>query len=118
MGAQVLREPARGAGTIKGPSVSGVEVVAGGGERYFVQIEPRAQHIEFLGSAEVSWLHPGLLVRFNATVDKRGRILEPITQLDVITLRDGYQLGVVADSGLNNNNEGPGLFQDPKPEKK
>ena len=89
------REPARGAGTIKGPAMGGMEVVAGGGERYVVHLEPQAQQIEYVGSAELSWLHPGLLVRFSAIVDKRGRLTEPVSHFDVITMRDGYQLGMV-----------------------
>lgn len=111
------REPARGAGTIKGPAMGGMEVVAGGGERYVVQLEPQARQIEYVGSAELSWLHPGLLVRFSTVVDKRYRMTEPVSHFDVITMRDGYQLGLVTDSGGSNNNEGGGLFQDPKPEK-
>lgn len=113
---QQQREPARGAGTIKGPAGAGMEVQTDGGDRYLVQVEQQSQQIEYLGSAEHSWLHPGLIVRFTAIVDKRGKIQEPISQIDAITMRDGYVLGVVIDNPTNNN-DGAGLFQDPKPEK-
>jgi hypothetical protein len=114
------REPAQGGGTIKGATPGGLEVHASGGDRYLVQIEPQARAIEYLATAEPSWLVPGMLVRFTATVDRRGKIQEPIDQLEVITLREGIQLGVVSDMGDGGGlgDEGAGLFQEAKPEKK
>lgn len=113
------REPAQGGGTIKGASPGGLEVHASGGDRYLVQIEPQARMIEYLATAEPNWLAPGMLVRFTATVDRRGKIQEPIGQLEVITLREGVQIGVVTDMGDGGvGEEGAALFQDAKPEKK
>ena len=114
------REPAQGAGTIKGAAAGGLEVHASGGDRYLVQIEPQARAIEYLATAEPSWLMPGLLVRFTASVDRRGKILEPIGQLEAITLREGDQLGIVSDMGDGGGlgDEGAALFQEAKPEKK
>jgi hypothetical protein len=114
------REPAQGGGTIKGAAGGGLEVHASGGDRYLVQIEPQARAIEYLATAEPSWLMPGMLVRLTATVDRRGKIQEPIGQMEVITLREGVQLGVASDMGDGGGlgDEGAGLFQDAKPEKK
>jgi hypothetical protein len=117
MGAEAQREPARGGGTIRGPAMGGMEVVGAQGERFIVQLEPRAQQVEYAAAAETSWLHSGLLVRFTTVIDKRGRLLEPVSQLDVITLREGYQLGVQADSGFDASKESDGLFEEAKPEK-
>ena len=118
--APMNREPAQGGGTIKGAAMGGLEVHASGGDRYLVQIEPQARMVEYLATAEPSWLAPGMLVRFTATVDRRGKILEPIGQLEAITLRDGVQLGVVSDMGDGGGigEEGAALFQEAKPEKK
>lgn len=117
MGGEGQREPARGGGTIRGPAMGGMEVVGAQGERFIVQLEPRAQQIEYSAAAETSWLHSGLLVRFTNVIDKRGRLTEPVAQLDVITLREGYQLGVQSDSGFNAAKESDGLFEEAKPEK-
>ena len=113
---QQQREPANGTGTIKGPAGGGMEVTAGGGERYLVQLDGQNPQVEYFGSAETSWLRPGLIVRFTATIDKRGKILEEVTQMDAITLREGYVIGVIFDN-LPANNDGAGLFQEPKPDK-
>lgn len=119
-GQQAMREPARGGGTIKGPAPGGLEVAGSGGERTVVTIDrnanPNQMQLAYYGQAETSWLRPGMIVRFATTLDKKGRMVEPISQLDVITLRPGYQIGVSAESGLNDK-EGPGLFQDKEPEK-
>lgn len=93
-----------------------MEVQADGGERYVVQLEGQNPQVEYTGAAETSWLRPGLIVRFTATVDKRGKILEEVTQMDAITLREGYVVGVIVDN-LPAGNDGAGLFQEPKPEK-
>lgn len=112
---QVQREPVRAAGTIKDAAGGILHVVAPGGDQWFVKIDANPRSISFYGSADESWLRSGMLVRFSNRVDRRGKLLDPIDMLSVITLREGYRMGVNSESELSNNEDG--LFQDAPAEK-
>ena len=62
-------------------------------KQYFVKLPGEAQQISLTGKALASWLKPGLLVRFVATVDAKGKIQDPVHKLDVITLRPPVRQG-------------------------
>ena len=59
----------------------------------------RPQEIYYENSADVSWLRPGMLVQFSATLDKRGKAHAPIDALKVFSPREGYQIGLTPESG-------------------
>jgi hypothetical protein len=114
------REPIRAAGTIKGAANGIMQVTTAAGDQYLVKLDPNIKptnptQITFSGKADPSFLRPGLLVRFTAKFDKRGRAVEPIELLDIVTQRDGMQLGFTPDGGISTASSG--LFQEAKPEK-
>ncbi|MFM9069490.1 MAG: hypothetical protein ACKOUR_19470, partial [Planctomycetota bacterium] len=114
------REPIRAAGTIKGVGNGIMQVTTAAGDQYLVKLDPNIKptnptQISFSGKADPSFLRPGLLVRFTGKFDKRGKALEPIELLDIVTQRDGMQLGFTPDGGISSASSG--LFQEAKPEK-
>ncbi|HND53372.1 MAG TPA: hypothetical protein PLV92_13275, partial [Pirellulaceae bacterium] len=119
-GNQPMREQVTGAGKIKGMQGGVMQVVGSGGEQYLVALEApqNAQQasqvqVSFQGKAEPSWLKPGMLLRFQNKVDKRGRLLDPIDSLEVLSPRPDLQVGILPASGLDKEGGGGGgLFQD------
>jgi ribosomal protein S16 len=74
-------------GTIKAISGSVVQVGNDTTEQWFVKMPGEAQQIDLVGKAQASWLKPGLMVRFIASFDAKGKAQEPVHKLDIITLR-------------------------------
>ncbi len=107
-GNRALPRPAVGTETttIKGKlkAMSGDVIQVGDDtiNQYFVKLPGEAQQISLTGKALASWLTPGLLVRFVATVDAKGKIQDPVHKLDVITLRPPVRQGEVPEQ--------PGVF--------
>jgi hypothetical protein len=102
-GGRVMPRPAVGTetATIKGKlkAMSGDVMQVGDDtiNQYFVKLPGEAQQISLTGKALASWLKPGLLVRFVATVDAKGKIQNPVHKLDVITLRPPARQGEVPE---------------------
>lgn len=113
--AKPMKENVRAAGTIKDAGMGMLHVVGAGGDQWLVKLEANPRNVSFVGTAEPSWLQPGLLVRFSGRIDRRGKLVDPIGMMSVISLREGYQIGIMPEGGRGK--DGPGLFEEPKPEK-
>jgi len=53
-----------------------------------------------VGSATADWLRPGMLVRFRATFDRKGKVVQPVEQLTVFTPGKDDKPGLVSDQRL------------------
>lgn len=93
-------ENAELSGSIKAMQGSMVQVAAGGGENWIVQIDARPQDVVFQGPADPAFVKPGMLVEFKAKVNKRGQAAEPVQSLTIFTVREGRSVGVQAEGGL------------------
>lgn len=87
-------------GSIKAMSGSLVQVAAGGGENWVVQIDARPQDIVFQGPADPAFVKPGMLVEFKARLNKRGTASEPVSSLTIFTVREGRGVGVAPEGSL------------------
>lgn len=112
-----MREPVRAAGTIKEAGGGLLHVVGAGGSQWLVKVEAQPQNISFMGTADDSWLQPGMLVRFSGLMDRRLRMTEPLSAVSVISMRQGYVFGVTQEGLATGGNDAPKLFEDAKPEK-
>ena len=88
-------------GSIKAMSGSLVQVAAGGGENWIVQLDARPQDIVYQGPADPAFIKPGMLVEFKARLNKRGEASEPVNTLTIFTVREGRGVGVAAEGSLN-----------------
>jgi hypothetical protein len=88
-------------GSIKGMAGALVQVAAGGGENWIVQLDARPQDIVYQGPADPAFVKPGMLVEFKARLNKRGEAAEPVSSLTIFTVREGRGVGVAAEGGLN-----------------
>jgi hypothetical protein len=104
-------------GAIKGMQGSLIQVAAGGGENWVVQVDARPQDVVFQGTADPAFVKAGMLVEFKAKVNKRGQAAEPVTQLTIFTVREGRGVGVQAD-GAAAKGEGDLFTSKPEEEKK
>ncbi len=98
---------------VRSVSPRGLEVVAPDGRAWLLLVRPDAK-VELLGTAELSFLRPGQLVRFVAQVDrKRGVVEEPVSSLLIFTpnfSKVETQPGVFPDEGAVSSGEGlPGV---------
>ncbi len=67
-----------------------------------VKLDPkRLMRITVTGTAEPSFLRPGLFVRFLTTPDERGKITETIGELTIFSPADGFQPGVFPEDPGN-----------------
>jgi hypothetical protein len=118
----VQREGLNASGVLKSARGPVLQIQTDEGDNWVVQVQPnRPWDISFTGAAEPSWLRPGMLVQFSSRLGKRGQAEDPITQLTVFTMKEGYQLGVLSDSAIGGGeNPSAGLFDDPaeKPKEK
>ncbi|MCA9265315.1 MAG: hypothetical protein KDA60_15750 [Planctomycetales bacterium] len=82
---------------------------------WILKVEAKPEDIVVEGTAEASWLQPGMFVRFTAQLSKKGQAEAPIEKLTVYTPRPDYVTGVIEEP-----NEGaPFVFgEEPAAEKK
>ena len=107
---EMPREQLRTTGKVLGIRGPLLQFETAEGEKWVVQIQARPQDVEYIGNAEAGFLKPGMLVRFTAKVNKRGDATEPVDQLTLFTLREGWPVGVVSAADLGGG-EGPDLFE-------
>ena len=92
-------------GTIEQVGRGGLQISAGAGETYMVNIpNSQAQKIRVTGTAESSYLRPGLIIQFSALVDKSKtkskeiKIKDEVKKLTLVTLLPPeIQAGAVPD---------------------
>jgi hypothetical protein len=102
-------------GTLKGMQGSLLQVAVSDTETWLLQVEARPQDILYQGTAEAAFVVPGMLVEFNAKVNKRGQAAEPVTSLTIFTVREGRGVGLMPEGGARGEAE---LFSESKEEKK
>ena len=116
----VPRENLAASGVLKGARGAVLQMQTTEGEPWLIQVQPnRPQDINFIASAEASFVKPGMLVQFSSKLNKRGQADEPVTALTIFTMKEGYQLGVMSDSSIEGG-ASSGLFEEPaeKPKEK
>jgi hypothetical protein len=121
---EIPREGLQCTGTVKqvGRGVIGLQTEAG--DQWLVQVEARPQDLSFTGSADATFVKPGMWIRFTTKLTRRGDAQEPIATAEIYTPREGFGVGVYpegADAG--GGGEGGALFapageEKPKPEPK
>lgn len=95
-----------------------LQVKAEDGQQWWVTPPNDIEHIVFRGTAELSFLQPRLAVRFHARFRPTERLrkeypaTEPVTELELITLRPGSEPGLYPESA---DADGPLLFDAPPP---
>ena len=116
----VPRESLAASGVLKGARGNVLQMQTNEGEAWLIQMQPtRPWDVTFTGPAEASFVKPGMLVQFSTRLNKRGQAPEPITQLTVFTMKEGYQLGVLSDAAIGGGGGlSSGLFDDPEPKAK
>ena len=73
-------------------------VAAENGQNWVVSVPKRPEQILYHASASPAWLQRGMVVRFQATLDKRLSAQKEIDDLTVITTRPGVELGITGES--------------------
>lgn len=82
--ARQMETPFQGSFTIEAVGSRGLEVVFDNGSKGLVAPD-RTCKTEVTGTADPAALKPGLLVKFNAQVDKKGRATAPVNELEIIS---------------------------------
>lgn len=98
-GQDIPKEQIEAGGTIKGIRNGQFYVVTSDGGQWIVNVDPKAQKLTFAGSADASWLQPGMFVEFNATVNAKGEATTPVKIANVMTPTKDNPPGVGNDSG-------------------
>jgi hypothetical protein len=118
----VPRENLAASGVLKGARGQVLQMQTSEGEQWLVQVQPnRPWDVTFTGAAEASFVKPGMLVQFSSKLNRRGQADEPITQLIIFTMKEGYQLGVLSSDAIGGGDApSSGLFEEPaeKPKEK
>lgn len=108
----IPRENLAASGVLKGARGAVLQMQTTEGEQWLVQVQPaRPWDVNFTGAAEASFVKPGMLVQFSSKLNKRGQADEPVTQLIVFTMKEGYQLGVMSETNVSGGLSS-GLFEE------
>jgi hypothetical protein len=120
---EIPREPLQCAGTVKqvGRGVIGLQTEAG--DQWLVQVEARPQDLSFTGSADATFVKPGMWIRFTTKLTRRGDAQEPIAMAEIYTPREGFGVGVYPEGAGVGGGEGGPVFapaeeEKPRPEAK
>lgn len=118
LGQNLEREQFNISGTVKGVAPGAIQVAVTEKEVWLITVDPniKSQDVTFSGTAEKSFLRPGMAVEFRAQVNKRGTVLEPVASLTVFTPADSRPLGIDADVAADGG--GGALFGEVKEENK
>ena len=117
-GQNLEREPLNISGTVKGVAPGAIQVAVSEKEVWLVKVDPniKPQDVTFSGSAEKTFLRPGMFIEFRAQVNKRGTVLEPVASLTVFTPSDARPPGVLPDGEAGGG--GAAVFGEAKEENK
>ena len=116
---EVKLEPLQCSGTVKQIGRGLIQLATAEGEQWLIQVEAKPQDIAFSGSADVSFLKPGMWVQFSTRLSKRGQAPEPISSLTIFTPVEGTSVGVSSESSFGvGGGAAAALFGDEKPEEK
>jgi hypothetical protein len=70
-------------------------------QQYVVTLLPTFSHVQCSGTADRSFLKPGVLVKFEGEFDKKGQAKEPIEQLAIVTESETSQPGIHSDAPVD-----------------
>lgn len=97
--ANAERKNVQAKGALKAVAAGAIQVVNAEGEQWVVKVDPRSKYNVFQGSADVSFLRPGMLVEFRNSFDKKGKPQGDVSALKVFSPRDDSRLGLTPVSG-------------------
>jgi len=102
------RQRLRNLATVKAVQGNLMQVVldVDANQLWLIKIDAKPDAINYTGTAEPSWLQPGMPVRFTTELNKKLVGQQPISELAVAAPREGYRFGVVRDDQL-----GGGAFE-------
>jgi hypothetical protein len=88
-----------------------IQVTSDKDEQWTLRVSPNitSENVHITGEADIDWVQPGYVIRMTAKINtKKGTFLEPVSDLEVISLRPGIEFGI-----LNENEPKPtdGLFE-------
>ena len=104
---QARARPVRSGGSVVAMRPGLLEVKTATGDSWLLKVDARGEKVSVAGTADRSFLRPGMLVRFTAELTKKGETTEPIKQLAVFTPRPGYGLGLLREPGSDQQNAEP-----------
>ena len=119
---EIQKEPLQCSGTVKQVGRGVIGLVTEAGDQWAVQVEARPQDLSFTGTADATFVKPGMWIRFSTKLTRRGDAQEPIAAAEIYTPREGFGVGVFPE-GAGAGGEGGALFvpnaeEKPKPEPK
>jgi hypothetical protein len=88
------RENLTARGTLRGVFNGGFQLATDTNETWAVKLPEKAASISFSGTAEPSFLRPGLKVKFSAVMNKKGTVQEPVTAVTVFTPIEPKDIGI------------------------
>lgn len=95
-----------------------IKVQTEDGGQWLVALGRDTEAISVVGSADPSWLRPGMLVRFSGHFNRKGEAVAPIKEVSVVTMREGMRFGITpANAPSRFGGTGGGLFADEEEEK-
>lgn len=94
------RERLTTAGVVKGYSRGLLYIMTKEGDQYRVKLPNRGDSISYVGSAAPQFLKRGMLVKFTAKFDAKGRVVAPVRDITIFTPTKEDKIGIYADSGL------------------
>ncbi len=107
---QTPREKLTAAGTVKGYSGGLLHVMTKEGDQYRVKLPTNPMYVTYVGSATRDFLKRGMLVKFTATFDAKGKVVAPVRDITIFTPTKEDKIGVYPDSGLSGSTKD--LFSD------
>ena len=97
---QGQREKVSASGTVKGHSGGLLHVMTKEGDQYRVKPPPT---VSYVGSATPEFLKRGMLVKFTATFDAKGKVVAPVRDITIFTPTKDDKIGIYPNSGLSGN---------------
>jgi hypothetical protein len=87
------KENLRAVGTIRGVFNGGFQLATDTNEQWKVKLPDKASEVSFSGTADHSFLKPGMYVKFSAVMNHKGVVQGPITSLTVFTPLEDKDIG-------------------------
>lgn len=107
------RENLRAVGTLRAVAVGGFQMATDTNETWNVKLPAKPTEVSFSGTADQTFLRPGMKVTFSALMNRKGIVQGPVTSLTVFTPLEPKDIGVWPDSeGEGAPNPLEGLFSE------
>jgi hypothetical protein len=84
-------------GKLRGVAAGVIQVASDDNETWTIKLPQKADETTFSGNADLSFLKPGMLVKFVSVLNKKGQAAEPITQLVIFTPVERTDVGIWPD---------------------